>query len=178
MANSTRDPALVAVHRGGRLTESDHRLLVKWAAICAQRALPLFEAEVPDDSRPAEAIAVALDWSRGEATVGQARTASVAAHAAARETNGAARFAARACGHAVATAHMADHELGAAYYSLLALQAKGPNRVRAELDWQLENLPNAVHDLVRSDMVRRSLKFRRAFDLANSDMDPENTVKN
>ncbi len=174
MANSTRDPALVAVHRGGRLTTADHRLLVRWAASCAQRVLPIFEAELPADARPADAIAVALSWSKGEATVGQARTASIAAHAAARETNGAARFAARACGHAVATAHMADHELGAAYYSLLALQSKGPIRVRAELDWQLENLPKSLQDLVRSDMDRRSLKFRGAFDLAASDLTPEN----
>lgn len=50
-----------------------------------------------------------------------ARKAAYAAHTAARETDGAAADAARAAGHAAATAHMADHELGPAYYTLKAV---------------------------------------------------------
>lgn len=53
----------------------------------------------------------------------QARTAAFAAHAAARE-QWARRKPTRAAGHAVAVAHMADHELGAAAYAIRAAQAE------------------------------------------------------
>lgn len=39
------------------LSESDRRLVAEWAAACAERVLPLFEAESPNDDRPRAAIA-------------------------------------------------------------------------------------------------------------------------
>lgn len=51
---AVRDPRLVTIRRGGSLTDADHRLLALWAAECAAHVLPLFEAERPDDARPAE----------------------------------------------------------------------------------------------------------------------------
>ncbi len=33
------------------LSEADRRLVALWAADCAERVLPLFEAEAPDDDR-------------------------------------------------------------------------------------------------------------------------------
>jgi hypothetical protein len=58
---------------------------------------------------------------------------------------------------------MADHELGPAYYALLALEANGasPALVDAERAWQLTALPEPVAELVRSDMRLRAAKFRR-----------------
>ena len=38
------------------LTEEDLRLVGLWAADCAERVLPLFEAKAPSDTRPREAI--------------------------------------------------------------------------------------------------------------------------
>ncbi len=135
---------------------ANHRLLASWAADCAERVLPLFDRSHPDDDRPRIAIETARAWSRGEITVGEARTASVAAHAAARQAaNEAATAAARASGHAVATAHMADHSLGAAYYAVKAVRRAAPEAEAAsagsrEHRWQLDHLPEPVRDLVVS----------------------------
>lgn len=48
------------------LSEADRRMVALWAADCAERVLPLFEAEAPTDGRPADAIARARAFGRGE----------------------------------------------------------------------------------------------------------------
>ena len=165
----SRDRRFVAVHRGGLLDEVHHRLLVAWAADCAEHVLPLFAAKYPEDDRPNRAIEVARAWSRGDASVGEARKAAVAAHAAARSAcDAAAREAARSAGHAVATAHMADHELGAAAYAIKAVRLAWPpdNATTAgehECQWQREHLPEAIRELVLSDQKRCSQKFSSVF---------------
>jgi hypothetical protein len=98
------------------LSEDDRRVLAVWAADCAERTLPLFEAQAPGDPRPREAIEGAWAFARGEMRIGPVRTLAVAAHASAREVRDpAAVAAARAAGHAAATAHMASHARGVAY---------------------------------------------------------------
>jgi hypothetical protein len=164
-----RDPRFVARHRGGLLREANHRLLASWAADCAEHVLPLFAAMYPEDDRPREAIEIARAWSRGEVGVIQARAAAFAAHAAARSVSDpAAREVARAAGHAVATAHMADHELGAAAYAIRAVRlasveseaiAAGEDECR----WQREHLPEAVRELVLSDEEIRNEKLWSIF---------------
>ena len=164
-----RDPRFVAVHRGGLLDEATHRLLASWSAECAEHVLPLFADTYPDDDRPRRAIETARAWSRGEVTVGEAREAAYAAHAAAREaTDPAAREVARAAGHAVATAHMADHELGGAFFAIKAVRAAAPpsEAVAAgerECRWQRDRLPEAIRELVLSDEERRKDKFKSLF---------------
>ena len=67
-----------------------------------------------------DAVEIAKAWARGEVSVGDARKAALGAHAAARDVeSNSASAAARAAGHAVATAHMADHCLGASLYALI-----------------------------------------------------------
>ena len=164
-----RDPRFVAVHRGGLLELPHHRLLAAWAADCAEHVLSLFTAKYPDDDRPRRAIEMARAWSRGEAAVGEAREAAFAAHAAARSAaDPAAREVARAAGHAAATAHMADHELGAAAYAIKAvrLAAVGPQSSMAgerECRWQRDRLPEAIRELVLSDQERRNKKLWSIF---------------
>ena len=164
-----RDPRFVALHRGGLLDVASHRLLASWAADCAEHVLPLFTVKYPEDHRPRRAIETARAWSRGEATVGEARKASVAAHAAARDSaDAAAREAARAAGHAVATAHMADHELGAAAYAIKAVRlasftAEAMAAGERECRWQREQLPDAIRELVLSDAERRNSRLWSVF---------------
>ena len=164
-----RDPRFVAIHRGGLLDVASHRLLASWAADCAEHVLALFPAKYSEDDRPARAIETARAWSHGKATVGEARKAAFAAHAAAREaTDAAAREAARAAGHAVATAHMADHELGAAAYAIRAIRAASPadrcaEAGRIECQWQRERLPEAIRALVLSDEEHRNHKLWSLF---------------
>jgi hypothetical protein len=165
----SRDPRFVAIHRGGLLDLSRHHLLVSWAADCAEHVLPLFTGKYLEDDRPRRAIEVAPAWSRGEATVGEAREAAFAAHAAARSApDAAARGVARAAGHAVATAHMADHELGAAGYAIKAVRLASPasdamTAGERECRWQREQLPEAIRDLVLSDQERRNKKLWSVF---------------
>ena len=165
----SRDVRFVAVHRGGLLQLAHHRLLAAWAARCAEHVLHLFSRKYSKDHRPRNAIEAARAWSRGEATVGEAREAACAAHAAARSaTDQVAREVARAAGHAAATAHMADHELGAAAYAIKAVRlASQPADAQAagarECRWQRKRLPKAIRELVLSDQQRRNEKLWAVF---------------
>src|ERR1700694_2803792 len=95
-----RDPRFVTIRRGGTLTDSDHQLLARWAASCAEHVLDRFESVRPEDLRPRQAIEQARAWVRGEITMSQARTAGGHAMAAARDLGGAARHARFAAGPA------------------------------------------------------------------------------
>jgi hypothetical protein len=129
------------VEHAKRLDELDHRSLALWAAVCAERVLPCFEENCPEDDRPRKAIEAGRAWARGEIACGEARAAAVAAHAAARATNHvAARAAARAAGHAAATAHVAGHARHAAAYAVKAATAAG-TAPATERDWQRRRLP-------------------------------------
>jgi hypothetical protein len=156
-----RDPRFITLRRGGTLQDSDHHLLAMWAANCAQHVLPLFEDTQPSDDRPRRAINLARAWARGEATMTQARTAAGHANAAARELRGAARYAAYAAAQAAAVAHVAAHELGAAAYAIKAVRAAAPRGEsetagRQECQWQREQLPAAIRDLVLDDQRLRN----------------------
>ena len=120
---------------------SDHLALALWAADCAERTLPLFEAGHPDDKRPREAISAARRWAKDKLSISAARQFALAAHAAAREASSdAARQAARAAGHAAATAHMHKHAPHAADYAIKAVTARGGDGA-AEEQWQDDKLP-------------------------------------
>lgn len=150
-----RDKRFVAEHRGGPLKKEQHYQLIQWACDCSEHVLPL-SGEVPDE-RLTQAIEVAKAWKRGNASVGDAMSASVAAHAAARaSSNPASRAVARSVGQAVATAHMADHSLGAAWYALKAVKIAGAP-VGAEKKWQDEQLPLEIKDLVLTARERRKI---------------------
>jgi len=125
-----------------------HTILAFWAIDCAGRVLHYFEEDYPDDPRPRVALNVCREWATtGEFHMAVIRTASLAAHAAAREVgkDNAARSAARAAGQAVATAHVATHARGAALYAQQAVwRAAGPDGAEAatakERDWQYRHL--------------------------------------
>jgi hypothetical protein len=156
-----RDPRLITIRRGGTLTDSDHRLLTLWAAACAEHVLHLFESAKPSDSRPRYAIEQARAWVRGEITMFQSRAAGGHAMAAARDLSGAARHAAYAAGQAAAAAHVAAHELGAAAYAIkaaraAALEGEGESAGRFECQWQRDQLPDAIRDLVLDDQRLRN----------------------
>lgn len=151
-----RDPRMVTIRRGGILRDAHHQLLALWAADCAEHVLELFEAERPADARSREAIAAARDWAAGEMPMMRARAVGGRAMGAARPLRGAARFAAYAAGQAACVGHVAEHDLGAAAYALKAVRdARGEAALRAEKDWQREQLPEEVRELVLEDQVRR-----------------------
>jgi len=134
------------------LSEDDRRVLAVWAADCAERTLPLYEAQAPNDTRPRDAIEGLRAFARGELRVGPARALSVGAHAAARAVGDpAAVAAARAAGQAVAVAHMAAHARGVVYAAIAAGLAApdDPNAVAAEARWQLEHASPTVREVLR-----------------------------
>lgn len=120
---------------------ADHHALALWAADCAERVLPLFEAAHPADKRPREAISAVRRWAKEKLSMVAARQFALDAHAAAREAStDAARQAARAAGHAAATAHVPTHAAHAAEYAVKAVTAQGGDSA-AEEHWQDEKLP-------------------------------------
>lgn len=164
-----RDPRFITVRRGGALQDADHRLLAVWAADCAQHVFHFFEQAQPSDDRPRRAIEQAHAWVRGEITMSQARKATFAANAAAREVSGAAKQAALAAGQAVAVAHVAAHELGAAAYAIRAVCAAAPEDEREEAgrlecQWQRAQLPSEIRELVLDDQRLRNEKCWSVFD--------------
>jgi hypothetical protein len=153
-----RDRRFVAAHRGGPLDQDSHIQLARWAADCAEGVLHLF-AQASDNKRPQHAIEIARAWANGEVKTGVAMKASIASHAAARNTTDkAAIAAARAAGQAVATAHAADHCMGALLYELKALEAAGLS-ADTELQSQLHLLPNRLREPVESGVLERLSKL-------------------
>jgi hypothetical protein len=150
-----RDKRFIADHRGGPLKKEQHYQLMTWACDCAKHVLPLFGEKI--DERLQKALLIATEWKQGNASVGDARRASVGAHAVARESSNPTAIAvARSVGHAVATAHMADHSLGAAWYALKAVRNAGKS-VDEERKWQDELLPSEIKELVLTARKRRKI---------------------
>ncbi|MBA3308583.1 MAG: hypothetical protein H0U28_00780 [Nocardioidaceae bacterium] len=156
-----RDPRFVTIRRGGTLTDSDHHLLALWAASCAEHVLPFFASVHPEDPRPRRAIEHARAWVRGEVKMMQARAAGGHAMGAARDLRGAARYAAYAAGQTGVVAHVAAHELGAAAYAIKAARAAAPKGEggaagRLECQWQRDQLPTRIRELVLDDQRLRN----------------------
>jgi hypothetical protein len=134
------------------LSEDDRRALAVWAADCAERTLPLFEARAAGDPRPRHAIRGLRAFARGEMRIGAVRDLSVRAHAAAREVGEpVAVAAARAAGQAAAVAHMAAHARGVAYAAVAAALAApdDPDAGTDEVRWQFEHASPEVRDILR-----------------------------
>jgi hypothetical protein len=151
-----RDTRFIAEHRGGPLQQGQHRQLIRWARRCSEHVLPLLQK--PIDERLNVALAVAKEWEHGKASVGEARTASIGAiHAARQTTEPVAIAVSRSVGQAVATAHMADHSLGAAWYALKAVSRSGGN-VEEERKWQERQLPREIRELVQSARMKKNIQ--------------------
>lgn len=150
-----REPATIS------LTEDDLRVMGLWAADCAERALPVFEARASSDPRPREAIEGLKVFANGGKRTVQLRSLAWAAYAAAREVNDpAAAAAARAAGlaaaiaytHPLVTPHQTRHTLGPAAYAALAreLAEEGDYGVGdTEVQWAVEHASAQVRDVVR-----------------------------
>jgi hypothetical protein len=147
-----------------KYTIQDQRAMASWSADCAERVLPYFERAFPQDDRPRQAIQTGRKWvETGVFKMAEIRGASLAAHAAARQADedSPARFAARAAGQAVATAHVPQHAFGGAFYALKAIAATDPahaeEMVDKERDWQTEHLPEDL----REEFLKRVIVQKR-----------------
>jgi hypothetical protein len=104
---------------------------------------------------------VAKEWENDNVPTGDAMKASLDAHPVARESSNQISIAvARSIGQAVATAHMADHSLGAALYALKAIKYAGKS-INEEREWQnkqLQLLPPEIVELVQTTMIEKERK--------------------
>jgi hypothetical protein len=138
-----KDEAIVRL-----VSKTEHKVLAVWAIDCAERVLPYFEEQCPEDLRPHKAIEALQAWiNTGVFKMAVIRKASLDSHAAARQVgeDDAARSAARAAGQAVATAHVSTHAMGAANYALQAIHraasaADADTAVAQERAWQYQRL--------------------------------------
>ncbi|WP_372715737.1 putative immunity protein [Novipirellula sp.] len=138
----------------------DLRAIAAWVAECADHVLPLFEAKVPLDARPREAIAGIREFANGENRTTILRTLFRAANAAAQEieapaASAAARSAAYAASsafmHAVYSANQEKHLLGPAVYAALAREAESGSDQDAgdhELQWAIDHASQEVRRIV------------------------------
>jgi uncharacterized protein GlcG (DUF336 family) len=152
-----RDKRFIAEHRGGLLTKDNHHKLIRWARDCSEHVLSLLDDDI--DLRLFHALLVAKEWENENASTGKAIKASSGAHAVARESSDPISIAvARSVGHAVATAHMADHSPGAALYALKAVILAGRS-IDEERSWQtrqLQQLPSEIVELVLITMMNKA----------------------
>jgi immunity protein 5 of polymorphic toxin system len=152
-----RRPGVLARIRGvgspQTLSQADRRIVARWAADCAERALWLFEAEAPGDSRPRDAIARARAFARGELDVAEEIRRRFIAGATARAVaTPSAVAAAKAAGQAAAVPHMGAHALGAAAYAAKAAGLAGSHPSRAvadEIQWQLNHMSAEARTALR-----------------------------
>ena len=135
------------------LSEADRRAVAAWAADCAERVLPIFEAAAPGDGRPRNLLARTRAFARGELDVAEGIRRRFAGGVPAGEVRApAAAAAARAAGQAAATPHMGAHALGAAAYAAKAAGLAAPdwtNAINEEVRWQLDHTSAAVRAALR-----------------------------
>jgi hypothetical protein len=138
------------------LSEQELREIAGYAAECACRALPIFERDLPADTRPRDAIDAARAFAGGGQRTGALRKSAWAAYRAAHVANSpAAVDAARAASHAAAaaylhpkaSAHQVKHILGAAAHAARAAElasAEAPSVAAEILEWARDRAPAAV----------------------------------
>lgn len=119
-------------------------MVARWALSCAERVLPLFDADAAAQDAIRDAVVRTRAYSAGECSaadeISKRLTAVKAANAA---TTPAGAAAARAVAQAAAVAHMGAHALGAAAYAAKAVSLANkdqPGRVQEEVRWQVAHM--------------------------------------
>ena len=144
------------------------RAIGRWAADCAERALPVYEARDGSDSRPRAAIEGIRLFANGGKRTARLRTLALEALAAGREMGyPAAAAAARAAGFAASSAYthpLADvgqtkHIVGPAAYAALALEFEHAGDATigdGEVQWAIELAPVEVGEVLRQMPARQA----------------------
>ena len=151
----------IAEHRGGPLTKENHRKLIRWARECSEHVLFLIGNDI--DKRLLYALDVAKQWENDAIPTGIAMKASLGAHAVAREAEDPVyKAVARSIGQTVATAHMADHSPGGAFYALKAVKLANKD-IEKEREWQIEKLnelPLELIEIIQTVWIMKELDKR------------------
>jgi hypothetical protein len=104
------------------LAQANRRAVVLWALDLAQEAVEQLRAQLPHETRPAQALAQARRWAAGEIRMPEAQAAILDCHRAAKTLSDPAQAAlCHAVGQACATVHTPGHALGFPVYELTAI---------------------------------------------------------
>lgn len=154
------------------LTIQELQSLGKWAASCAERALSVYEKIEAEDYRPREAINGIIEFSNGGKRTNKLRKLALDAYRASLEAkHEAASAAAKSASLAAASAYthpfkdirQAEHILGPAAYSALALELNGNGDQeigKSEIRWAIENVNSETVKLLAKMPERNSGKRR------------------
>ena len=150
-----RNKKWVLEHRGGLLKIDQHKQLVKWSIECVNHLLPLLNNNI--NEKIINAITIGNNWIIGKANTGDAIKISREIIKYVKTLNEELEILiTRAAGHAVATAHMADHSMGPVYYGIKAIKINGGS-VDFEIKWQIEHLPNDIRELVLNGLKNKGI---------------------
>ncbi|MGY3608463.1 MULTISPECIES: putative immunity protein [unclassified Bradyrhizobium] len=146
--------------------------VANWAADCAERALPVFEARAPNDARPRQAIDAARAFARSGVRTADIRKFAWGAQSAAKDVQDpAAAAAARAAStaaataytHPIATSHQTNHILSSAAYAAHARALSAgdePGASDAEIRWAIGRASPEIRQLVQQFPARAPSKGR------------------
>jgi hypothetical protein len=150
-----RDKTWVLEHRGGTLKKEQQKELMKWAIACVNHLLPLLGNKT--NEKIIDAINTGNNWILEKAKTGDAMKSAREILKYVRTLDDELEIAVtRAAGHAVATAHMADHSLGPVKYGLDAVKISGGS-VEKEVEWQIANIPDELKGLVLEGLINKNL---------------------
>ena len=150
-----RDKKWVLEHRGGSLKIEQQKQLMKWAIDCISHLLPLLHNNI--NEKIVNALNTGNSWIIGKAKTGDAINVSREIVKYVNTLDDELEIAiTRAAGHAVATAHMADHSMGAVYYGLMAIKITGGS-MDSELNWQIEQIPDEIKELVIDGLKNKGI---------------------
>ena len=150
-----RDKKWMLEHRGGYLKIEQQKQLMKWAIDCVTHLLPLLNNNV--NEKIINAIHTGNNWIIGKTKTGDAINVSHEVIKYTKTLDNELEIAiTRAAGHAVATAHMADHSMGTVYYGLKAIKISG-GLIDSELNWQIEQIPGAIKGLVITGLKNKGI---------------------
>lgn len=126
------------------LSDSQRRLVARWALACAERVLPLFDADETAMSHLRDAVTRTRTYGTGAGDTADAiRKRLIAVKAAKAASTEAGAAAARSVAQAAAVAHMGAHAFGASAYAVKAVSLTSPaspETVQTEIQWQVANL--------------------------------------
>ncbi len=124
---------------------------MKWAITCYEHILPYYGDK--DEPVLHDAMNLALTWLQGASSTGDLMKASRKVHTFARTIpDPLARAIVRSIGQGVATAHMADHCIGAALYAQKAANLAGI-KASEEKAWQIDNIPSDLPDDIKNLVI-------------------------
>ena len=150
-----RDKKWVLEHRGGALKKEQQKQLVKWAIDCVNHILPLLDNNV--NEKIINAINTGNNWIIGNAKTGDAIKSAREILKYVKTLDNELEIAiTRAAGHAVATAHMADHSMGPVYYGIKAIKIIGGS-IEKEVKWQIKNIPDGLEELVLEGLRNKNI---------------------